>query len=30
MQPFTEQSATDIVVASLGESRSESFRQIMT
>jgi catechol 1,2-dioxygenase len=30
MQPFTEQSATDIVVASLAESRSERFRQIMT
>ena len=30
MQPFTEHNATDIVVASLAESRSERFRQIMT
>jgi hydroxyquinol 1,2-dioxygenase len=30
MQPFTEQSATDIVVASLAGSRSERFREIMT
>lgn len=30
MQPFTEQTATDIVVASLADSRSERFRQIMT
>jgi catechol 1,2-dioxygenase len=30
MQPFTEHTATEIVVASLAESRSERFRQIMT
>ena len=30
MQPFTEHNATDIVIASLAESRSERFRQIMT
>ena len=30
MQPFTEHSATDIVVASLAESSSERFREIMT
>ena len=30
MQPFTEHNATDIVVASLAESRSKRFQQVMT